>query len=341
MIAVGRLRDPQGLARPRRPGGDGRRRRRRGRGRALLRPAHALGQADERADDLGRPLRLVHRPQRLPLHRPPPLGRALAAHPGPRSARALASPTRAPTAASSTTTPDARMGLHRDADEKDFSWPVLSIASATAFRMGGCPPPDLPSSSKAATSSSSAARPASPTTASTASAPAPRACCPRAAGSTSPAGWSTRPTPVPSAPGSGRAASCHRRRPRRRRTASGLSRWPEGWRVTRPRHRSPSGLALLHAARPCRSHHLRAVDRGRHPVTAGGDMPSTPRLAARTDEAVQAISQPSASRRCRRRMGVGSIRMPAGSLGHRVPLFRADVCKPRGRGPYLPSRAAQ
>jgi alkylated DNA repair protein (DNA oxidative demethylase) len=33
----------------------------------------------------------------------------------------------------------ARMGLHRDADEKDFSWPVLSISlgDPATFRMGG------------------------------------------------------------------------------------------------------------------------------------------------------------------------------------------------------------
>lgn len=33
----------------------------------------------------------------------------------------------------------ARMGLHRDADEKDFSWPVLSISlgDSALFRMGG------------------------------------------------------------------------------------------------------------------------------------------------------------------------------------------------------------
>ena len=33
----------------------------------------------------------------------------------------------------------ARMGLHRDADEKDFSWPVLSISlgDPAVFRMGG------------------------------------------------------------------------------------------------------------------------------------------------------------------------------------------------------------
>ena len=113
--------------------------------------------------------------------------------------RALASPSRDPDCClvnhySGT----ARMGMHRDADEKDFSWPVLSISlgDSALFRMGGPPartrPP--PSSSKAATSSSSAAPPASPTTASTASAPAPRACCRRAGGSTSPAGWSTEPT---------------------------------------------------------------------------------------------------------------------------------------------------
>jgi DNA oxidative demethylase len=35
--------------------------------------------------------------------------------------------------------PKARMGLHRDADEKDFSWPVLSISlgDSALFRMGG------------------------------------------------------------------------------------------------------------------------------------------------------------------------------------------------------------
>jgi len=35
--------------------------------------------------------------------------------------------------------PKARMGLHRDADEADFSWPVLSISlgDAALFRMGG------------------------------------------------------------------------------------------------------------------------------------------------------------------------------------------------------------
>ena len=34
---------------------------------------------------------------------------------------------------------DARMGLHRDADERDFSWPVLSISlgDPARFRMGG------------------------------------------------------------------------------------------------------------------------------------------------------------------------------------------------------------
>ncbi len=34
---------------------------------------------------------------------------------------------------------NARMGLHRDADEADFSWPVLSVSlgDAAVFRMGG------------------------------------------------------------------------------------------------------------------------------------------------------------------------------------------------------------
>jgi alkylated DNA repair protein (DNA oxidative demethylase) len=35
--------------------------------------------------------------------------------------------------------PKARMGLHRDADEKDFTWPVLSISlgDPAVFRIGG------------------------------------------------------------------------------------------------------------------------------------------------------------------------------------------------------------
>jgi alkylated DNA repair protein (DNA oxidative demethylase) len=35
--------------------------------------------------------------------------------------------------------PKARMGMHRDADEKDFSWPVLSISlgDSAVFRIGG------------------------------------------------------------------------------------------------------------------------------------------------------------------------------------------------------------
>jgi alkylated DNA repair protein (DNA oxidative demethylase) len=35
--------------------------------------------------------------------------------------------------------PKAKMGMHRDADEKDFSWPVLSISlgDSALFRMGG------------------------------------------------------------------------------------------------------------------------------------------------------------------------------------------------------------
>ena len=135
-IHKGRL-DPAAQARLARRG---RRRRRR---RAVLRAAHPLGQADERAHDLRRQIRLVHRREGLPLHRPPPLRRPLAADPGDR-ARALA---RARLA--STATPDcclvnhygakARMGLHRDADEADFSWPVLSISLGDPglFRVGG------------------------------------------------------------------------------------------------------------------------------------------------------------------------------------------------------------
>jgi alkylated DNA repair protein (DNA oxidative demethylase) len=35
--------------------------------------------------------------------------------------------------------PKARMGMHRDADEKDFSWPVVSISlgDPARFRVGG------------------------------------------------------------------------------------------------------------------------------------------------------------------------------------------------------------
>jgi alkylated DNA repair protein (DNA oxidative demethylase) len=42
----------------------------------------------------------------------------------------------------------ARMGMHRDADEKDFAWPVLSISlgDSALFRMGGLSRKD-PSSS--------------------------------------------------------------------------------------------------------------------------------------------------------------------------------------------------
>ena len=103
------------------------------RGGAVLRAADPLGQADERADDLGRPLRLVHRRARATATstatRP--------ARPGRRSRRRVLAVWRdaglarraIPTAASSTTTAaTARMGLHRDADEADFSWPVLSIS---------------------------------------------------------------------------------------------------------------------------------------------------------------------------------------------------------------------
>ncbi len=51
----------------------------------------------------------------------------------------------------------ARMGLHRDADEGDFSWPVLSISlgDPARFRMGGTErvrPDHARSCSRAATS---------------------------------------------------------------------------------------------------------------------------------------------------------------------------------------------
>ena len=84
--------------------------------------------------------------KRLPLHRPPPLGRALAADPAPRCSRSGARWSR------TARDPDcclvnhyaatARMGLHRDADEEDFSWPVLSISlgDRALFRMGGPAP---------------------------------------------------------------------------------------------------------------------------------------------------------------------------------------------------------
>ena len=83
----------------------------------------------------------------------------------------------------------ARMGLHRDADENDFSWPVLSISLGDPARLPHgrhrTRRPDSPrSSSSRATPSSLAARRASPITGSTASASAARASCPRAAGST-------------------------------------------------------------------------------------------------------------------------------------------------------------
>ena len=54
------------------------------------------------------------------------------------------------------------MGLHRDADEADFSWPVLSISlgDSALFRMGGAGaqgPDHLDPASRAATSWCSAA----------------------------------------------------------------------------------------------------------------------------------------------------------------------------------------
>ena len=54
------------------------------------------------------------------------------------------------------------MGLHRDADEKDFAWPVLSISLGDPARLPHRRPPRAPtrpprSCSSRATSSSSAA----------------------------------------------------------------------------------------------------------------------------------------------------------------------------------------
>ena len=165
----------------------------RGRGRALLRAADAVGQADERADDLGRPLRLVHRPQGLPLRRPPPRR----ARPGRRSRRRCSRSgarssrrTRIPTAASSTTIPAD--GADGDAPRRRRGGLLLAGPLDQPRRQRALPhgrhraqrPDDRRPARVAATSWSSAARPASPTTASTASAPAARRCCRRAAGST-------------------------------------------------------------------------------------------------------------------------------------------------------------
>ena len=83
----------------------------------------------------------------------------------------------------------ARMGLHRDADEADFAWPVLSISLGDPglFRMGGpraLRPHRLDPAGVRRRGGHGRRRRASPTTASTASASAPHGCCPRADGST-------------------------------------------------------------------------------------------------------------------------------------------------------------
>ena len=67
------------------------------------------------------------------------------------------------------------MGLHRDADEADFSFPVLSVSlgDTALFRLGGRDAdPTGQSGWPPAMSSSWAARRGAPTTASTASSPA-------------------------------------------------------------------------------------------------------------------------------------------------------------------------
>ena len=98
---------------------------------AALRAADALGQADERADDLGRALRLVS-----------PTGAATATSTGTPTAALAAIPAAVLAVwrrvSGAARDPDcclvnyygdgARMGLHRDGDEADFSWPVLSIS---------------------------------------------------------------------------------------------------------------------------------------------------------------------------------------------------------------------
>ena len=84
---------------------------------------------------------------------------------------------------------EARMGLHQDRDEQDFAAPVvsLSLGDTCLFRIGGTKrnDPTRRSGSPPATRWCSAARRGSPSTASTASCPARRRCCRRAAASIS------------------------------------------------------------------------------------------------------------------------------------------------------------
>ena len=85
--------------------------------------------------------------------------------------------------------PEARMGLHQDRDEQDFSAPVvsLSLGDTCLFRIGGTSRKDPTRSVRLARAMRWcwAARRGSPFTASTASCRARRRCCPKAAGSIS------------------------------------------------------------------------------------------------------------------------------------------------------------
>ena len=83
----------------------------------------------------------------------------------------------------------AKMGSHRDEDEEDTAAPVVSISLGddATFHVGGlrrARPKAAADLAVRAMWSCSAARRAWPTTASTASTPARRACCPRAGAST-------------------------------------------------------------------------------------------------------------------------------------------------------------
>ncbi len=81
----------------------------------------------------------------------------------------------------------ARMGLHRDADEADFRFPVLSVSLGdTATGWGASKDRIRPARSAwpQATPARSAAKPGAPITASTVSCRAPRASFPAVGGST-------------------------------------------------------------------------------------------------------------------------------------------------------------
>ena len=86
--------------------------------------------------------------------------------------------------------PEARMGLHQDRDEQDFAAPVvsLSLGDTCLFRIGGTEPqgPDPVGPARLRRRGGARRRgDGSPSTASTASCPAPRRCCPKAAASIS------------------------------------------------------------------------------------------------------------------------------------------------------------